>query len=119
MTGLFDWLFAFLSKAFAIPELHAILASVGVGMAMAYVLTLPMPADTAIKTAVQYGRVIIFVTVMGVALAMVPTPHMAAWAFTVAVFTPLFYEWLATIIYHRWPWLRPKVLRPPDDPPVT
>lgn len=112
MTGMLDWLFAFIARAFAVPELHAVLAALAAGMALAYVLTLPLPAATTLKAAKQYGRVLIFCTVMLVALTLHPTPRTAAWAFTVALLAPLFHEWLFAIVYHRWPWLQPKALRP-------
>lgn len=110
MMGFLDWLFAFIGKAFAIPELHAVIAGLVVGMALAYALTLPLPAMTPVKTAVRYGRVLIFFVVMGVSLALKPTPRTAAWAFSVAILAPLFHEWLFAIVYHRWPWLKPKAL---------
>lgn len=110
MTGIFDWIFTFIGRAFAVPELHAILAAMFAGMALAYLLTLPLPAMTPVKTAVRYGRVLIFFVVMGVALTFEPTPRTAAWAFSIAILTPLFHEWLFAIVYHRWPWLKPKAL---------
>ncbi len=110
MSEFFDWLFGFLARAFAVPELHAILAGLFAGIAVAYALTLPLPAMTPVKTAVRYARVIVFVTVLGVSLALSLTPRTAAWAFTVAILAPLLHEWLLAIIYHRWPWLKPKAL---------
>lgn len=100
--------FDFLGKVLLVPELHAMLLSVCVGMALSYLFAQTLPAWTAVKTAVRFQRVIVFFAVMGTALSSVYTPRMAAWAFTVAIFTPLFYEWLGTIIFHKWPWLRPR-----------
>lgn len=105
-----DWILEFGTKVLAIPGLHAILAAFGVGIAVTYLLSLPLPASTAVKTVVSYARVVTFVVVMTVALYLLPTPVMFAWAFTVAIMTPLFYEWLTTILYHQWPWLKPKAL---------
>ena len=105
-----DWLLTFGQKVLAIPGLHAILAAFGVGLAVTYVFSQSLPAWTAVKTAVAYSRVITFFAVMATALILLPTPVMAAWAFTVAIMTPLFYEWLTTILYHRYPWLKPKAL---------
>lgn len=105
-----DWIFEFGQKVLAIPGLHAILAAFAVGMAITYGFSQSLPAWTAVKTAVHYSRLITFFAVMATALALLPTPFMAAWAFTVAIMTPLFYEWLTTILYHRWPWLKPKAL---------
>ena len=105
-----DWILTFGQKVLAIPGLHAILAAFAAGIAVTYLLSLPLPASTAVKTAVSYARVITFLVVMTVALYLLPTPVMFAWAFTVAIMTPLFYEWLTTILYHRYPWLKPKAL---------
>lgn len=105
-----DWLLTFGQKVLAIPGLHAILAAWGAGMAVTYALSLPWPASTASKTVIAYSRLITFVTVMTVALYLLPTPVMFAWAFTVAIMTPLFYEWVMTILYHKFPWLKPKAL---------
>ena len=105
-----DWILEFGQKVLAIPGLHAILAAFGAGLAVTYLLSLPLPASTAVKTAVHYARVLTFFTVMTVAMVLLPTPVMFAWAFTVAIMTPLFYEWLTTILYHQWPWLKPKAL---------
>lgn len=106
---------SFMQRVFSIPELHAVLTSVAVGLALTYLLTLPLPAWTPVKAVVQYGRFLTFWIVFGLAVWLVPTPRMAAWAFTVAIFTPLFSEWLAAIIYHRWPWLKPKALLLPHE----
>lgn len=100
--------FDFLVKMMSVPELHAILLAVCVGMALSYVFAQALPTWTPIKFAVQYQRTIVFFVVLFVALANVTTPRMGAWAFTVAIFTPLFYEWIGTIIYHRFPWLKPR-----------
>jgi len=105
-----DWILEFGQKVLAIPGLHAILAAFGVGLAVTHVFTLSLPAWVAIKTVVAWSRVVVFVAVMVTALALLPTPVMFAWAFTVAIMTPLFYEWLTTILYHRYPWLKPKAL---------
>ncbi len=105
-----DWLLTFGQKVLAIPGLHAILAAFGVGLAVTHVFTLSLPAWVAIKTVVAWSRVVVFVAVMVTALTLLPTPVMFAWAFTVAIMTPLFYEWLTTILYHRYPWLKPKAL---------
>jgi len=105
-----DWLLTFGQKVLAIPGLHAILAAFGVGLAVTHVFTLSLPAWVAIKTVVAWSRLIIFLAVMTTALTLLPTPVMFAWAFTVAIMTPLFYEWLTTILYHRYPWLKPKAL---------
>ena len=105
-----DWLLTFGQKVLAIPGLHAILAAFAAGIAVTYLLSLPLPAWTPVKTAVSYARVVTFLVVMTVALYLLPTPVMFAWAFTVAIMTPLFYEWLTTILYHRYPWLKPKAL---------
>lgn len=102
--------FDFLTKMMAVPELHAIVLAVAVGMAISYALAQTLPAWTPIKVAVQYQRVIVFFAVVIVALANVFTPRMGAWAATVGVFTPLFYEWLGAIIFHRWPWLKPRAM---------
>lgn len=110
MMDFLDWVFAFIGRMLAVPELHAILAALSAGLAVTYVLTLPLPAWTPIRVVVQWSRVIAFGLVMGIAVYLIPTPRMAIWAFTVAIFTPLFYEWLSAIIYHRWPWLKPKAL---------
>lgn len=116
MTGMIDWLFSFLARAFAIPELHAVVAGMAAGLAVAYVLTVALPASTPFKVAVQYARVVVFLTVMVVALSLKLSTYTAAWAFTVALLAPLFHEWLFAIVYHRWPWLRPKALRPEHCP---
>ena len=105
-----DWILEFGTKVLAIPGLHAILAAFGAGIASTYLLSLQLPAWTPVKYAVNYARVLTFFIVMGVALALLPTPVMFAWSFTVAIMTPLFYEWLTTILYHRYPWLKPKAL---------
>jgi hypothetical protein len=105
-----DWLLTFGQKVLAIPGLHAILAAFGVGLAVTHLFTLSLPAHIAIKTAKAWSRLIIFCAVMGTALALLPTPVMFAWAFTVAIMTPLFYEWLTEALYHWKPYLKPKVL---------
>lgn len=105
-----DWILTFGQKVLAIPGLHAILAALGVGFAVTHIFTLSLPAWVAIKTAQSWSRVIVFFSVLGTALMLLPTPVMFAWASTVAVFTPQFYTWLTEIIYHRWPWLKPKAL---------
>ncbi len=105
-----DWLLEFGQKVLAIPGLHAILAAFGVGLAVTHLFTLSLPASMAIDTAKAWSRVIVFFAVMGTALFLLFTPVMFAWSFTVAVLTPQFYTWLAEIIYHRWPWLKPKAL---------
>lgn len=105
-----DWILTFGQKVLAIPGLHAILAAFACGIASTYLLSLPLPAWTPIKYAVNYARVMTFFIVMGVALAILPTPVMFAWSFTVAIMTPLFYEWLTTVLYHQYPWLKPKAL---------
>lgn len=108
-----DWIdeaFKFAGKVMAVPELHAILTALAVGLGFTYLSTLPLPAKTSIKFAVQYARVIVFGAVLSIAFALKPTPKMVAYAFPVAIFTPLFYEWLMNILYHFWPWLKPKAL---------
>lgn len=105
-----DWILEFGQKVFAIPGLRAILAALGVGFAVTHIFTLALPVHIAIKTAQAWSRVIVFFAVLGTALALLPTPVMFAWAGTVAVFTPQFYTWVTEIVYHRWPWLKPKVL---------
>lgn len=124
-----EWLeklFNLAVKAFALPGLHAILTALGVGFAVTYLLTLPLPAWTPIKFVVQYGRVLIFMVVFGTAVYLLPTPTMVAWGFTFAACIPLLYEWVMTSLYHRYPWLKPKALltanemqvRIKDKPPV-
>lgn len=106
-----DWIFTFLGKAFAVPELHAVLAGLFAGIAVAYALTLPLPAMMPIKTAKNYARLFVFVTVMTVSLLLDFKPRTAAWAFTVAIMAPLLHEWLFALVYHRWPYLKPKALQ--------
>jgi hypothetical protein len=112
MTNFFDWLLTFAQKVFAVPELHAILVACVAGMALTYVLSLKWPAWTPVKAAVQYGRVLIFFVVVLVAVLQIRTPLMFTWAASIGLLLPLFYEWLGRIIYHRWPWLQPKALKP-------
>lgn len=110
-----DWLFAFIGRMLAVPELHAMLMALGAGLASTYLLTLPLPAWTPIRLAITYGRGLTFLIVMGVAVSLIPSPRMAVWAFTVAVFTPLAYEWLTALVYHRWPWLKPKAMMTAEE----
>jgi hypothetical protein len=105
-----DWILEFGQKVLAIPGLHAILAAWAAGCAMTYLCTLPMPAWTPIQTAVHYNRVLVFFTVMGTALALLPTPVMFAWAFTVAILTPASYEMATKALFLKWPALKPKAL---------
>jgi hypothetical protein len=112
MTDFFDWALAFALKVFAVPELHAIAVACVAGMALAYLLSLKLPAWTPVKTAVQSGRVLIFFVVVIVAVLQIHTALMFTWAASIGVLLPLFYEWLGRIIYHRWPWLQPKALKP-------
>jgi len=105
-----DWIQEFGQKVLAIPGLHAILASLGVGFAVTHIFTLSLPASMAIDTAKAWSRVIVFFAVLGTAMILLPTPVMFAWASTVAVFTPQFYTWATEVIYHTWPWLKPKAL---------
>lgn len=115
MTGIVDWLFAFLAKMLAVPELSALLPAIGVGLALAYLATVQFPASWPVKGVQKIAGVIIVFVVVGVATALLPTPRMALWAFTVAVFIPKTYEWLTAIIYHRFPWLKPKSLLTGDE----
>lgn len=115
MTEIFDWLFTFLGRAFAVPELHAVVAGLFAGIAVAYTLTLPLPAMMPIKKAKNYGRLFVFVTVMVVSLTLDFKPRTAAWAFTVAIMAPLLHEWLFAMVYHKFPWLKPKALQTVDE----
>jgi hypothetical protein len=110
-----DWLFAFIGRMLAVPELHALIMALGAGLASCYLLTLPLPAWTPVRVAAFYGRLVTFAVVFGVAVYLIPSPRMAVWAFTVAVFTPLAYEAAAAAIFHRWPWLKPKALMTADE----
>jgi hypothetical protein len=109
-VSLLDWLLEFGGKVLAVPELHALLMAFAVGCALTYLFTQSLPAVTLVKTAVRWKRVIIFFVVFGIAVALRTTPVMVGWAFTVAILTPKVYEWGETIIYHRWPWLKPRAL---------
>ena len=110
MTDIADWALAFLMRVLAVPELSALLPAIGVGLAIAYLASLKFPEWLPIKTAQNYANVIIFFVVIIIATALLPTPRMALWSFTVAIFIPKTYEWLTEIIFHRWPWLKPKAL---------
>lgn len=124
-----EWLeklFNLAVKAFALPSFHAIVTSLFAGFAVTYLLTLPLPAWTPVKWVVQWARLVTFLTVFSVAVILLPTPTMVAWAGSMAIFTPLFYEWAMQILYHRYPWMKPKALltasemqvRIKDKPPV-
>ena len=113
--GIFDWLLNFALKVFAVPGLHAILTAVAVGFALTYLMSRSLPANMAVCTAIRYQRLIVFITVFSISFSMVPSPVMGAWAFTVAIFTPQFYDWVTEIIFHRWPWLKPKALMTFDE----
>ena len=117
MTDIINSVFDFIVKLLSIPQLHAIIVASVLGMAVTYLLSLKLPAITPIKLAVRFSRVLIFFTVVGTAYALIPTFIMLAWATSLGITLPLFYEWLTAIIYHRWPWLQPKALRP--DGPVV
>jgi len=106
-----DWALTFLLRIFAVPELAAILTAVPAGLALTYVSQQAMPKGWEVLTAQRWGRVIIFFVVICVAIAMRPTPRVAVWAFTVAVFLPQFYEWLQGLLFERYPWLKPKALQ--------
>lgn len=110
MTGVADWLFGFLARVLAVPELHAIAVASFAGIAITYLLQLPLPARTSVKVAVQWARVWIFLVVVGVAFYQVRSFVMFAWAASVGVLMPLLYEWAGAILFHRWPWLKPKSL---------
>lgn len=111
MTDFFDWAFSFLRKILEVPELFAVLTGLFAGMAVSYLLTLPLPSFTPVKVAKQYARGVVFITVMIVSMTIYRTPRTAAWGFTIAIMAPLFHEWLFTILYHKWPWLKPKALQ--------
>lgn len=107
-----DWegIFNFLGKVMAVPELHALITAFAVGLAITYAATVYLPAKTPVKWAVYAARLVIFCAVMGVSFWLKPTPRMVAYAFPVAILTPLFYEWLTNLLYHWLPWLKPKAL---------
>lgn len=105
-----DWLLTFGQKVLAIPGLHAILAAWCAGVATTYGILLMLPYHTQVKHAVLYARIIVFFVVMTVALSILLTPVMFAWAFTVAILTPASYEMLTNGLFHRWPHLKPKAL---------
>lgn len=109
--GFFDWALQFLLKIWAVPGLHAILSGVSVGFAISYVGSILLPAEMEVKRAITWTRAFVFFSVFFISFLQVPTPVMAAWSFSVAIFTPQFYEWAVQIIYHKWPWLKPKALR--------
>jgi hypothetical protein len=106
-----DWALNFLLRIFAVPELSAILTAIAAGLAMTFLSQLAMPGRLEVLSAKRYGRVIIFFVVIAVAVFMRPTPRVALWAFTVAVFLPNFYEWLQGLLFERYPWLKPKALQ--------
>ncbi|MCX7041091.1 MAG: hypothetical protein NT117_00060, partial [Gammaproteobacteria bacterium] len=74
MTEILDGMLTFMLRVFAVPQLHAMLTAVGVGLALTYLLQLPLPAWTPVKVAVQYARLLIFFVVLGIAVVLVPTP---------------------------------------------
>lgn len=115
MTGFFDWLFAFIARVLAVPELHAITVASFAGIAITYLLQLPLPMRTPVKVAVQWARVWIFLVVLGVAFYQVRTFVMFAWAASFGLLMPLFYEWIGAIIFHRYPWLKPRALKTGAD----
>lgn len=126
MTEFFDWLLAFAGKVMAVPELHAIIVAIAVGMAIAYLFTLQLPHHWAIDRVKRWSSAVVMLAVFLVATGLgphagalqlgwirvpLPAPGMAAWAFVQAVFTPLYFTALGNFIYHRWPWLQPKALK--------
>lgn len=110
MKDIAEWIFAFLGRALAQPELAAVFAGVCAGIAMTYTVQRLLPWHMAVSRAELIGRVVTFATVLGIALLVHFTPRTFAWAFTVALLAPLLHEFAFAILYRKWPFLKPKAL---------
>jgi hypothetical protein len=110
-----EWTFQFLGRALEQPELAAIVAGMLAGMAMTYFVQRLLPWQMAVSRAELIGRIVTALTTLGIALIVHFTARTFAFALTPALLAPLLYESAGAVLYHRWPWLKPHVLRTGAD----